>query len=384
MRTTLAGRCALAAAVAVVAITSCTPGPTDLRTVNAPDVPAGRWPGYSPAVAGRVNELARVLAAGLKEPQARATLLAALRESRLTEHKVALPEFFDAPAGRALLAAAARQTGRTRVELAALIAATPAMDLYVPYRRDRLEWHAAQPLNVAALVDEDHPVYAYTAEDDSTFYDRRSSIPMAVEATMLLGPREAFRDRPDATILEQRAAATIEDPREMTIGDQQCWEDCGGGGGGGGPPPPSDTLWGDTLVTHGICDNGNCGEGNEFEISVIYPTGTGYTVRCEGIGSTEVIRLRYRCNGYTNKLSETAPNESPYNDLIRVIETDGFSADDWFYAYQDPPSGGGASGESAKVINYSFRNYAWVLYKVNYGAGCTPWCSEWVEFQVKW
>ncbi len=162
----------------------------------------------------------------------------------------------------------------------------------------------------------------------------------------------------------------------------QCWEDCGGGGGGG-PPPPTDSLWGDTLVTVNICDNGNCGEGNEFEVSGIYPTGVGYTVRCEGIGSTAIVRMRYVCNGYLNKISESAPTEVSYVD-VRVIETDGWpNPDDWFFAYQDPPPPG-ATNASLRVVDNGLRRKAWVLYKVNYGAGCTPFCQEWVELLLKW
>lgn len=147
---------------------------------------------------------------------------------------------------------------------------------------------------------------------------------------------------------------------------------------------PSDSLWGDTLVTNGIVDNGNPWESNEFEVIGLHPASSGLLVRCEGMPSSGVRRMGQSfCNGNLNQINASAPNEVARDD-VRVIETDGLSGDDWFYAYQDPPPSGAASGSSLSVVDNGLRRKPFVLYKVNYGAGCTPFCSEWVEIVLKW
>jgi hypothetical protein len=136
----------------------------------------------------------------MQDADLRTTLLQALSESPYFEHKLVLPEFFDTPTGKRVLAAAASASGRPVEAVAGLVAGAPRMDLYVPYRSDRLQWSADQPINVAALVDEIQPVYAFTGSGDSTFYDRGSFTPVSETATLLLGPHEAVMTRPSASL----------------------------------------------------------------------------------------------------------------------------------------------------------------------------------------
>ncbi|MDP3775149.1 MAG: hypothetical protein Q8Q85_12880 [Gemmatimonadales bacterium] len=336
-------------------------------------------PWYTVEQARSLDRLARALGEGLAEPAARAALHASLRASALSEHKVVLLDFLGTAQGRVLLAAAADRSHQTAEELRSLATTLPPVDLYVPHISHRQTWQIQDRIAVAALVDEFSPLFGYVAGRDSLFIDRLSTTPNPV-AVLLLGPNEYKQARPGAgsSLGDHRF---IENPRT----EQICLEDCGGGGGGGGPPPPTDSLWGDTLATVNICDNGFCWEGNEFEISAIYPTGTGYTRLCGGIGSTAVVRLRFVCNGFLNKISETAPTEFPYVD-VRVIETDGWpNPDDWFYAYRDPPPSSAIDrGASLQVVDNGLRRNQWVLFKVDYGAGCTPYCMEWVELMLKW
>ncbi len=83
------------------------------------------------------------------------------------------------------------------------------------------------------------------------------------------------------------------------------------------------------LQIDGVCDNGFCFEGNEFEFKTTRPGGTSSTLRIEGVPSTGDLALSAFMIGTTPALSGTL--------RVAVKETDGTSPDDiWAYVTYTP------------------------------------------------
>ncbi len=356
---------------------------------------------YNPEQNLAVERLARALAEGLEQPAARVALLYALRESPLTEHKVVLSEFLHSALGRQLVQAVAERSGISVRGLYDLVVSLPPIDLYVPYRAHRRSWRASEPMAVAALTDQTSPVFAHLPGGARLFIDRGSRAPNAT-AVLLLGPAEQKQVRRDARRL-RTTADVIEDPRSdqralfltpdgCSPEDPECTcppdaDLCDGPPpGGGGSPAPYPFLWLERLVTNGVCDNGFCGEGNEFEMR-------GYDAlsqvsgiwRCTEIASTDDVYVPLECPSYL--IHESAPSEVAYID-VHVVETDGISEDDRWLDYVTPPAG--FFSHHARVTNNASRSAAFLLYKAPGGLNCyppnpdgNPDCSR-VEVLYKW
>ena len=93
--------------------------------------------------------LARGFAVSMNEPQLRAHVRDALRASLLTEHKLPLRDFFATAEGNEVRLAMANAMGLTVAALDQVLAAVPALDLYMPRVEDRMTWRATE--NVAVF-----------------------------------------------------------------------------------------------------------------------------------------------------------------------------------------------------------------------------------------
>src|SRR5438093_6304185 len=309
-------------------------------------------PGPAASAEVRVDALARAFALGMAVPQVRAAVRDAMRGSLLTEHKLSLQQFLTSAEGEVLVDGAANAVGSRPGELKATVAGLPALDFYVPVRQHRLRWRGDRDYVVAVSLNGRAPTFGYGPDGRSVPLDLSRPEPPAEAVLMLqtaepasrrVGPQ---REGPGLTIQdaadgELGGTLVITDSRGVTrtmeladlvntSGDRPprviCDVDCsgGGGGGGGGPPPPETFLT--YIETHGIVDNNNPFESNEFEFSATEPfSGTTGFLRITGIGSS-TSEPRHDHLIYAVPLSDQSPM------TIAVKETDGWpNPDDHFY-----------------------------------------------------
>lgn len=264
------------------------------------------------------QEVAAGIASAMGDASIRVSVLQAFRASDWVEHKLVLQDFVTTPAGKALVALAARSRGVTAAEFSALINSLPLLDFYVPSREERLSWTGNNNVSVAlSLAMNAVPASAYTSDGTTIPY---SSSHEAGRVLVLLHPAEAKGRR-----MKRQAAsegATIQDTDDGDIGVQYIqslgngdsvvydlqrtatgkWvvmkadgshgrelaievrnraagtrgvesspapcenteESCeGGGGNGGGYGSPPSTN-GVRIQARGVCDM-DCNAGNEFE-----------------------------------------------------------------------------------------------------------------------
>ena len=365
--------------------------PTDDAPPMAVSPEGLRVTGYKPSVARRVDSFARLLAAAMASPAARASVHEALRLSPLTEHKVLLTEFLASPEGQPVLAALAAAGSMSKTDVHAFASSLPAMDLYVPVRAHRQTWRADEAIGVVALVDEVSPLFAYTSSGQPMAIDRRARVPQVPVAVLLLGPHETAVQRADVSMVLARDASVIEDPHEISIANQECWEDCGGGGGGGGgggPPPPNDLRLAE-IATNGVCDNGNCSEGNEFETHGRDNYGTEYTrLRCADVPSTGTYIVQPGHCDAGGVVHTSSPDEVSFID-VWADETDGWNGDDQFRT----PGPAGAPSAVRITDNVSGLQYAplwhwdggqWGCGQYYSGSAYLPACDVQVVLKLVW
>ena len=290
------------AVATIIALTGCTQ--TD-RVVE---------PSHSSFVLS-VEQLARAFALGMAQPEARVAVRDAMRASPYTEHKLSLRGFASSRAGQRLIDAAARASGLPVEDLHSSINALPDLDFYVPIQEQRRNWLGTPDYVVSVNISGAAPTSGFDSRGERIPLDLSRAEPPKLTIVMLQaaepksprigrqanvpGPR--IQDSDDGTL---SGSVTFSDRwgkvRTIFLGDmdegtladiarQMCLEDCGGGtgGGGGGSPPSPPSTYLERIATQGICDNGFCGEGNEFEFRAMTPGGTTNAIRIEGIQSTE-------------------------------------------------------------------------------------------------
>lgn len=285
------------------------------------------------------QKLARAFAIALASQPVRSGVRDAMRASRVTEHKLLLQEFAGTPAGKKLVALAARAVSEEPASLEAAIHSLPPMDFYVPSRDHRLRWTAGADVLVAATISDVAPVRGYSTEGASVALQLNRRQPR--EALVMLQPAEGKSPRLHPQM--RREGSTIQDADDgdlsgalvmvdrngntslTSVADAMMPAICGGPDcppPPPPPPPPSDTTLLQNFSVGDICDNGNCGEGNEFEFRAKYfingsLAGSG-TVRFEGI-------RRFTSNFVNAKLIFKRIRENSSETItVQVIETDGF------------------------------------------------------------
>lgn len=148
------------ATTALLALSACA---DDRASGPAADGPSIATP--SVAVAGSTPEhdslrlLTRAVAAALDDRGIRARLLADLRAAPFREHKLELRSYVRGASGGILLAKMAKETGRSRESLGALVESVRPLEMYMPVAEHRARWRGGADVLVAgALEDEDLPV----------------------------------------------------------------------------------------------------------------------------------------------------------------------------------------------------------------------------------
>ena len=364
-----------AALVVPVLIAGCssdvtgTRAPSDLslhRGATAPEVSA--------------DLVARGFAAAMRDPAIRLAVRDAMRASPLTEHKLLLHEFVKTPTGVALVAAGADKLRISPDEFADALSQLPAMDFYVPSQTGRRTWKGGSSVRVGYLLDKrgerarafDHSgaptrlVQGMATPGSATFVlqaAERTARRIGPQASV---PGDAIEDANDGTIggsiveylpdgttretqladiyalapgagattgtgaprmLGSNAAATrMFVPGPARMNPLPCHPDCGSGGGGGAPP---DTSWVWEVEVISVCDNGQCGETNEFEWHTYWSGNNGST--WQNRLDLRVVGVPHTWAGIFGFIaifrSPNAANEKLQSD---VVETDGITPSDHF------------------------------------------------------
>lgn len=283
------------------------------------------------------NKLARALALALGSAEARASLRDAMRDSRMTEHKLVLQDFAQTEAGRSLLRAAASGAGVSGDAFEAMLLDLPALDLYLPRREDRLNWRATPNLLVAAaLTDDRGRVTAYTT-GGMPLNLSVAELPAGF-ALLALHPAEPKAERIDAQALGSGEVVQLPTDGEIS-GVVEVVEDgivtstrslaapvaASSSRPGEASLVASDSMYMGALEVLGVCDNNNCAEGNEFEFRTYIPgQSTAFVLKLYGIPgdywSPNVARGMYpRHPGLTGSL------------ITNIVEMDGgLNSDDNF------------------------------------------------------
>jgi hypothetical protein len=207
----------------------------------------------------RAQPVARGIAAALRSPEIRATLLAAMQDSPWREHKLTLQEFARSTEGHKFMQLAADGVGMTESAFLTLVTQLPGMDLYLPFREHRLGWSGEAELLVGTTFDGNAPeLVAYSSAGEARVL--RLSDGMPGVPLLLLQPAE----RKQRVHAPSGGTPSVEHPGELAMLIEECdpetaIEPCdpgGGGGGGGGSPTPG------VYVTHfhGFDDDGWFGD----------------------------------------------------------------------------------------------------------------------------
>jgi hypothetical protein len=189
-----------------------------------------------------LQELTRLVALSLQDEGLRQRIKADMRESRFThEHKLQFSSYIHGRSGGILLAKMAKESGKSREEILALLAQVRPLEFYMPVKAQRENWRGGADLLVGSLVEDHEAPTVYTLRGDRVRMgaDEVPSIP-----AMALVPVETNFNRPLDTRYRNR-----NDEGGQTIGTYAYYEqcelqaydssgpgdatvNCGGGGGG--------------------------------------------------------------------------------------------------------------------------------------------------------
>jgi hypothetical protein len=128
-------------------LASCNEAPTEIQAIS------GSTAAHQDALIlseRSAQVLARGIALALRDPDMRALVRDAMRESPYVRHKLVLQDFVNTNRGFRLLAAVATQLHQSPEDLGQQIQLMPALDFYVPVQRHRRTWLATDDILVGA------------------------------------------------------------------------------------------------------------------------------------------------------------------------------------------------------------------------------------------
>ena len=276
--------------------------------------------------------LARDIALAMNDAAIRAHVRNAMRESRVTDHKLILQDFVRTRHGADFVRAIAAASGTTDDAVLARIDRLPAMDFYVPFQSHRLAWKGSPDLLVAASFQPDAPELSSFALDGSV-QTLRLSDGSPARTLLILHPAEPTNVRPPNGQVDDGETIQSPDDDGVIIMAYPPPPDDGGGGGSSVPPglyvtqfysPRGDGWWGSLEMEF---------RSRGFEGYPTYQGGVWYsTAWCNkytGVATLEPER------NYTNLLIAVGPgitsvaavrcnNESyPYGYEMELFESDG-------------------------------------------------------------
>lgn len=295
--------------VAVLCTTFLMLGCADAEAPTSPNPVAPQLSVEAAAEAEReaLQQLTRTVALALQDQGLRQRVKADMRESRFThEHKLHFSNYLNGRSGGILLAKMAKESGKSREEVLALLSQVRPLEFYMPVKAQRENWRGGDNLLVGSLL-EDHEVptvYTLRGQPVQVGAEEEPALP-----SLALVPVEANFNRPlDVGYHNQN------DQGGATIGTymyEECqiqsvqFEDsvnCGGGGGGYVDPWASRAtgLYVTTLNIDGDHEGAFKGD-PEFEIHLQAPVtnpAVAEDIRCAGQNAPDYrSRFNYDNNG---------------------------------------------------------------------------------------
>lgn len=326
----------------IVAVAAALAGCADAGVLGTP---AGAEPGLlAGAGAGPeagARQVARALALAMQRQDVRVQVRNAMRQSRVTEHKLVLQEFIGTPAGRNLLRVAAQQSGLTVDALAARIAALPEMDFYAPLRVHRATWRGGAEVLIGATLAPKEPVLtAYTTGGEAVTMDARDGVPARPVLVLHPAERKSLRFAPQSDspgdVIQDFGDGELSGTVQPVPGDgdmqitgcsiyaRECLPDFEVGGGGSGGAPADTTFVRELWINY--TDAFGWAGDSEVELRTKYYSGgvvvEELTVRFEGVADNQwytpnkILMHRRLREGGTDYFR------------IRIVETDQFDSDD--------------------------------------------------------
>ncbi len=337
----------LTALVALVALSSCTDGSTNPteEVARSPLVQQNLSAGSGLAITAAAENVARLLALAMGQSEVRAAVLAAMRDSEASEHKLLLQRFLASPAGSQIYQAL-QQSGGSPGELRAELAALPALQFYVPIRSQRLSWEGDGNVVVVPQFEAGPTVSAYATDGtrsslildrarlpEQTLFLLQVAEPMARRLSVQRGSgstiqepgerdmgavllRRGTRDPfADSVFIDGTVGTLSEGECDPEVALEFCNTDPGGGGGGG--------LKLVRLVNNGV-EDGTPFESLEFEMRAMPQSGGSETIlRLTGISPFD--------DWQGSMLVSTQFATTQWID-VHTFETDGFpNPDDNFF-----------------------------------------------------
>jgi hypothetical protein len=242
---------------AILCVAALTAACTDGQP--APTLPAAGLDGAMSASASSeqetLNQIARAVALAMQDQGLRQRIKNDMRNSAYDEHKLDFRSYLHGQSGGILLAKMAKETGRSRDELLALVGKVRPLEMYFPVDEHREGWTGGADLQVLGHLNA-------SGDPTAAFSLTGASVPVPGKVapatpTLVIVQRETdfsqpldlsktrnVRDKGGQSI--GTYAIACEQEQEFTIqsaGDDQgisCGS-IGGGGGGGYTPPPTST-----------------------------------------------------------------------------------------------------------------------------------------------
>jgi hypothetical protein len=155
------------------------------------------------------NNLARVVALALNDPDVRLSVRDAMRDSRFHEHKIHFRSFLEEPAGQYLLRAVATELQTAPENVYRLLHHLPDMEFYLPQKEHRIQWTGGPDYFVMAVEMPDdfkNPfVTLYRPDGKPVVWDVVNAMPEIPVFGLL--PVEADFSKPDVPSREYRGEA---------------------------------------------------------------------------------------------------------------------------------------------------------------------------------
>lgn len=194
-----------------------------------------------------LHSLTRSVALALQDEGLRQRVKNDMRASRFThEHKLEFAQYLKGNSGGILLAKMAKESGKTREEMLALLGSVEPLEFYMPVPEHRETWSGGTDLLISGSLDEENKTlvgYNLAGERVAISPDIPPETP-----TLVLVPVETHF----ATALDLRTYRNTRDAGGKSIGTydfntscETCLDDPGDGessGGGGGWTKPSNSV----------------------------------------------------------------------------------------------------------------------------------------------
>jgi hypothetical protein len=201
-----------------------------------------------------LDQIARAVALALQDQGLRQRIKNDMRHSAHHEHKLDFRSYLNGQSGGILLAKMAKETGRSRDELLALVNKVRPLEMYFPVKNHREGWTGGADLQVLGHLNASgDPTVAFALTGATVSVDGKDA---PATPTLAIVQRETdFSEPLDLSRVRNvrdkggQSIGTYMDCQEEVISAQSASDDqsiaCGGeigGGGGGYTPPPTSTT----------------------------------------------------------------------------------------------------------------------------------------------